>query len=113
MEPCAYVVIFGNPPRDDGIIGATLLTFCVCIWYKGECLILPIAGDLYGEGMSINDRGQVAGCAARLGLPSTNGRPLWLDGSVVWYLFCRSFSPGRAKTTYSALKMNDKRTSYW
>jgi probable HAF family extracellular repeat protein len=33
----------------------------VCVWDKGECSILPIAGDLYGEGMSINNHGLVAG----------------------------------------------------
>jgi probable HAF family extracellular repeat protein len=38
-------------------------TTYVCVWDKGNCTILPIAGDLYGEGMSINDHGQVAGWA--------------------------------------------------
>lgn len=33
----------------------------VCVWDEGQCTILPIAGDQYGEGMSINNDGMVAG----------------------------------------------------
>jgi len=39
----------------------------VCVWDKGHCSILPIAGDQYGEGMSINNHGMVAGWTLNAG----------------------------------------------
>jgi probable HAF family extracellular repeat protein len=56
----SQVVGRSQPSRTSG-------TTHVCVWDKGHCSILPIAGDLYGEGMSINNHGMVVGWALNAG----------------------------------------------